>query len=711
MVRRKRKKTNKQLKKWINRIVFTMGILIFILFFTTITVGLTLYNNLQKEIPSMTDMMLYAPPTATEVYDSNNKKISDFFIEKRVTVELKSIPQYAIDATIALEDQRFYEHWGVNIFRIGIALIKDIQHASIKQGGSTVTQQLARNMFLSLEQTIVRKIKEALISVQLEKNFSKDEILEMYFNQINYGNGAYGIEAAANVYFGKSVEELNLSEAAILAGIPNLPEHYNPFKHPENAKNRQKTCLCGMLEQRYITKEQFYDALEKTIKLKKKSTEKQYAKYFIEEVRKEVINRFGYDVLYKGGLKIYTTLDMEIQQHAEVTVERQLKRYEKRYKEVKFTKEDYDSLPIEEKDEYTVIPYLQAALIIINNQTGGIKAMVGGRDFKDSEFNRVYQAPRQPGSIFKIFLFGAAIENGMSPGDIIMDTPVVLDDGTDEPYKPHNYDETFMGPISLRIALSKSRNVTAVRLIDNIGPATVVNFAHKLGIKSKLDPYISLALGSSEVTLFEMTRAFSVFPNYGIIKNISMIRYIEDAEGNIIYKTDITDKRVMDDDDAYLITSMLETTAKEGTGQGMKWMGIKANAGGKTGTTDDYSNAWFIGFTREITCGVWVGYDELRGIGDKATGAAIALPIWAYTVKPFIDNSDTLSFIPTDSIIRVKICKSSGLLPSKYCKEIIEEIYKIGREPVEVCTRHSKGGISEYEFESYDSKQHNTGGI
>ncbi|MCK4523534.1 hypothetical protein KAU15_01280, partial [candidate division WOR-3 bacterium] len=266
-------------------------------------------------------------------------------------------------------------------------------------------------------------------------------------------------------------------------------------------------------------------------------------------------------------------------------------------------------------------------------------------------------------------------------------------------------------PISLRIALSKSRNVTAVRLIDNIGPATVVKFAHKLGIKSKLDPFISLALGSSEVTLFEMTRAFSVFPNYGIIKNISMIRYIEDAEGNIIYKTENADTRVMDDDDAYIITSMLETTAREGTGQGMKWMGIKANAGGKTGTTDDYSNAWFVGFTKEITCGVWVGYDELREIGDKATGAAIALPIWAYTIKPFIDNSDTLSFVPTDSIIRVKICKSSGLLPSKYCKEIIEEIYKIGREPIKVCTKHSKGGITEYEFESYDSKQHKTGGI
>ena len=637
------------------------------------------------------------------MYDANNKKVKDFFIEKRITVNLKDIPQYAIDATIALEDKRFYEHWGINLFRIGTSLIKDILSAGYKQGGSTITQQLARNMFLTLDKNISRKIKEALISIQLEKNFSKDEILEMYFNQINYGNGAHGIEAAANVYFSKSVRELSLAEAALLAGIPNLPEYYNPFKKLENAKRRQKNCLYAMLDEGYITKEQFYEALNAPIILNENPQSNQTGLYFIEEVRKEVINRFGYDILYKGGLKIYTTLDMEMQVYAEEIVERQLKRYEKRYEEIEITKNDFDSLSIEEKQTYTVLPYLQAALIIIDNETGGIKVLVGGRDYSDSEYNRVLQAPRQPGSIFKIFLFSAAIESGMNPGDIIMDTPVVLDDGTDEPYKPHNYDETFMGPISMRTALSKSRNVTAVRLIDNMGPMTVVNFARRMGINSKLMPVISLALGSGEVTLFEMTRAFAVFPNYGIMKNASLIRYIEDSEGNIIYKTENTQKRVMDDDDAYIITNMLETTAKEGTGQGMKWMGIKATAGGKTGTTDDYSNAWFIGFTKNITCGVWVGYDELRTIGDKATGAAVALPIWAYTIKPFIDNSDTLAFQPTDSIIYVKICKSSGMLPSKYCKEITEEIYKIGREPVRVCTKHSKGSLTEYDFETHDS--------
>ncbi len=283
-----------------------------------------------------------------------------------------------------------------------------------------------------------------------------------------------------------------------------------------------------------------------------------------------------------------------------------------------------------------------------------------------------------------------------------MDTPVILDDGTDTPYKPRNYDESFLGPISMRTALAKSRNVTAVRLIKNIGPSTVVKFANRVGVKSQLNPVLSLALGSSDVTLMEMTQAFMVFPNYGLFRESNMIKYIEDAEGNVIYKSDNREKRVMNDDDAYIITNMLETVAKEGTGQAMQWMGIKCDAGGKTGTTDDYSNAWFIGFTKEYTAGVWVGFDEPIEIGDKASGAAVALPIWAYTLKDFINNSDTLSFPPTDSIITVKICKETGMLPSKYCKFITEEIYKMGNEPKDICIKHKKGYVTEYEFEHSD---------
>jgi len=702
MVKRK-KSMSKKTKTLINRISFYISLIIFIGIFIIVSAVITLYMNLQKEIPSITDMIMYSPPTATTIYDSNNKKVLEYFVEKRIPVKLKEIPIYTIQATIALEDQRFYKHWGINIFRIAISLIKDLKSRKKAAGGSTITQQLARNMFLTLDKNISRKIKEALISIKLEKNFSKDEILEMYFNQINYGNGAYGIEAAANVYFGKSARELNLAESALLAGIPNLPERYNPLKHLKRAKKRQKICLYNMLEQGYISKEQFYSALNEKIALKKKKKEIRYGKYFIEEVRKQVINRFGYEALYKGGLKIYTTIDMDMQKRAEEVMGRQLKKYEKRY-HIKETKAKYDSLSKEEKAKVKTIPYLESGTIIIENETGYIKVLVGGRDFNDSEYNRVYQAKRQPGSIFKVFLFGAAIENGMSPGDIIMDTPIILDDGSDEKYKPHNYDNKFLGPISLRKALALSRNVTAIRLIKNIGPETVASFAHKIGVKSPLMPVYSLALGSSDVTLLEMTRAFSVFPNYGIFKNTSLIRYIEDAEGNIIYKAQTKSRRVMDDDDAFIMTNMLETVAKHGTGASMKWLGIKTTAGGKTGTTNDYSDAWFIGFTKKYTEGVWVGFDELKSIGEKATGAAVALPIWAYTIKPFIDNTDTIPFQPTDSIIKVKICKETGMLPSKYCKILSEEYYKIGREPKEICTKHRKNSFNEYDFENKDTK-------
>ncbi len=698
-------KKNKKTRIWINRIFFFLSLFIILCILTGIMSGIILYKNLQKELPSMTDMMLYAPPRATIVYDNNNQKILEYFIEKRIPIKLKEIPIYAIQATIALEDQRFYQHWGLNIFRIAISLLKDLKTGRKAAGGSTITQQLARNMFLTLDKNFVRKIKEALISINLEKNFSKDEILEMYFNQINYGNGAHGIEVAANMYFGKSARELNLAESAILAGIPNLPEKYNLFKNFKAAKARQKLCLYNMLDQGYITKKQFYEALNTPIVLKKQNNKLEHGKYFVEEVRKEVIKRFGYDALYKGGLKIYTSLDMDMQKQAEKIVERQLRRYEKRYN-IKFTKAKFDTLPIEKRKQIVPIPYLQAGLIIIDNQTGFIRALVGGRDFDESEYNRVYQAKRQPGSIFKVFLFGAAIENGMSPGDIIMDTPIVIpDDGTGNMYKPHNYDDKFLGPISLRRALALSRNVTAVRLIKNIGPETVVKFANKVGVKSPLLPVLSLALGSSDVTLLEMTRAFSVFPNYGVLKSTSLIRYIEDAEGNIIYKAQNKDKRVMDDDDAFLLTNMLETVAKHGTGAGMKWMGIKTTAGGKTGTTNDYSDAWFIGFTKDYTCGVWVGFDELKSIGEKATGSAVALPIWAYTLRPFVNNADTIPFQPTDSIIKVKICKESGMLPSKYCKILVEEYYKIGREPKQICTKHKKSSYNEYDFENFDIKQ------
>lgn len=702
------RKTKKRKKVSVyNRIIFSLGLIFFICVFLAVGAGITLYINMQKEIPSITDMFSYKPPTATIIYDDNNTKITELYIERRIPIKLKEIPQYAVNATIALEDQQFYEHWGINLYRFFVAVAKDILRFRLAQGASTITQQLARNMFLTMEKSMTRKIKEALITVNLEKNFSKEEILEMYFNQINYGGGLYGIEAASNMYLGKSARELTLAEAALLAAVPQIPEYYNLFRNYEGAKRRQEICLKNMLSLGYITKEEYDNAVKEKIVIRQKKKEEVLGSYFIEEVRKEVIKRYGYKTLYKGGLKIYTTMNSDMQKSMEDVISKQLKYYEKLYRK-KDTKATYDSIVAANNDTLHPAPkYLQASMIIIDNDNGEVKALVGGRDFEDSEFNRAVQSRRQPGSIFKLFLFSAAIEDGTSPGDIIMDTPIVLNDGSDTPYKPHNYDEKFLGAISMRKALALSRNVTAIRLIKNIGPETVVNHAKKLGIESPLTPVLSLALGSSDVTLYEMTRAFSVYPNYGTLKTTTLIRYIEDDQGVIIYKADNMKKKVMDENVAYVVTDMLRSVALEGTAQGLKYYGIKSYVCGKTGTTNDYSDAWFVGFSKRYTAGVWVGYDILQPIGDKATGAVVALPIWANVMKPYI-NADTTAILPTKGISRVNICSETGMLPSKYCKYIRSEIYIKGREPKDICIKHKTGYVKDSEgisFENIDANK------
>ncbi|MEO0281156.1 MAG: PBP1A family penicillin-binding protein [candidate division WOR-3 bacterium] len=677
-------------KKHINRIIFIIGLIVFSFTFILTGVIISIFINLQKELPSMTDLMLYNVPSATIVYDDNNNIIDEFFIERRIPIKLRELHPYTINAVIALEDQQFRKHWGINVGRTLVVLLKDIFMMKKAAGASTITQQLARNMFLGMEKTWSRKIKEALITLKIEKNFSKDEILEMYFNQINYGNGNYGIEAASNYYFGKSSRELTLAESALLAGIPQRPEANNPKDNYNRAKARQLVCLKNMLKEKMISKEEYEEAIAESIVVVTNNNKSNFARYFIEEVRKEVIKRFGMNTLYKGGLKIYTSLNSDMQRHAEEVFESKIKSYEKMYY-LKNTKEKYEKNLLQIKDTLAnrETDYLQGGFLLLDNKTGEVKVLIGGRDFYHSQFNRAYQARRQPGSIFKIFLFSAAVENGMFPGDIIMDTPVVLDDGSDQKYKPRNYDGNFLGPIPLRTALALSRNVTAIRLIKNIGPETVIKHARKLGVTSPLTPVLSIALGSNDVTLLEMVRAFSVFPNKGIYREVSLIRYIEDAQGNIIYTNDHPEKKVMEEDDAYIITDMLESVVREGTAAGLKYYKMNVHVGGKTGTTDDYSNAWFIGFTKDYTAGVYVGYDKPKTIANKVTGAVVALPIWAEIMKPFVSYKDSTAFDIPKNIVYVNVCKETGMRAAKYCKYTRMEIYKKGKEPTKYCEKHS----------------------
>lgn len=696
-------RNKKNRKKVINRFVFFIGFLIFS--FTFIFTGLiiSVFINLQKELPSMTDLILYNVPSATIVYDDNNNIIDEFFIERRIPIKLKELHPYTINAVIALEDQQFRKHWGINVGRTIVVLIKDLLMFKKAAGASTITQQLARNMFLDMEKTWSRKIKEALITLKIEKNFSKDEILEMYFNQINYGNGNYGIEAAANYYFGISARQLTLAQSAMLAQIPQIPEVNNPKDNYKRAKTRQLICLKNMLKEKMISKAEYEEAVNESIVVIQNKHRNNFARYFVEEVRKEVIKRFGMNTLYKGGLKIYTTLNSDMQKYAEEVFESKMKFYERKYS-IQDTKEGYEEKISKAKDstEKPKIDYLQGGFLVIDNKTGEIKVLIGGRDFYHSQFNRAFQAKRQPGSIFKIFLFSTAIENGIFPGDIIMDTPVVLDDGTDQKYKPRNYDENFLGPIPLRTALALSRNVTAIRLIKNIGPETVIKHARKLGVNSPLLPVLSLALGSNDVTLLEMVRAFSVFPNKGVYKETSLIRYIEDAQGNIIYTNDHPEKKVMEEDDAYIITDMLESVVKEGTAASLKYYKMNVHIGGKTGTTDDYSNAWFIGFTKDYTAGVYVGFDTPKTIANKATGAVVALPIWAEIMKPFVSYKDSTPFDVPKNITYVNVCKETGMKAAKFCKYTRMEIYKKGKEPQKFCEKHSTEYKPSQNFDIYN---------
>ncbi len=698
----------KKIKRKKNNLLFYIGFIIFFLTFFSFGAGLSIFFYFQKDLPSMTDLMLYNVPSATIVYDDNNNVIDEFFIEKRIPIKLKELNPYTINTVIALEDQHFRDHWGINIGRTLMVLLKNIFLMKKAAGASTITQQLSRNMFLGMEKTWTRKIKEALITLKIEKNFSKDEILEMYFNQINYGNGNYGIEAASWYYFGKSSRELTLAEAAMLAGIPQIPEYNNPKDNYEKAKKRQTICLENMLKEKMISKFEFEEAISESIEVVSQLKEENFAKYFIEEVRKEVIKRFGMNTLYKGGLKIYTTLNREMQKHAEKIFEEKMSYYERIYN-LKETKENFekkfDGKNLKEEQKEIVIDYLQGGFILIDNKTGEIKVLIGGRDFNHSQFNRVFQAKRQPGSIFKIFLYSAAIENGMNPSDIIIDAPVVLDDGSKKKYKPRNYDENFLGPIPLRTALALSRNVPAIRLIKNLGPEIVINHARKLGITSSLTPVLSLALGSNDVTLIEMTRAFSVFPNKGVLRDLSLIRYIQDAHGNLIYSNENSSKQVMNEDDAFIITDMLESVVREGTAHGLKYYNLKTHIGGKTGTTDDYSNAWFIGFTKDYTAGIYVGFDNPKTIANKATGAVIALPIWAEILKPFVSYSDTTPFDVPKNIVYVNVCKESGLKATKYCRYTRMEIFKKGKEPEKYCEKHSKEYKPSEEFDLMENNK------
>ncbi|MBK7367926.1 MAG: PBP1A family penicillin-binding protein [Candidatus Eisenbacteria bacterium] len=597
---------------------------------------------------------------------------------------LNRIPRNLVNATLSTEDRNFYRHWGVDLWGVARAAGTDLMHMRRSQGGSTITQQLARNLFLTHERTFTRKLKEVALAVELERNYTKDQILELYFNQIYFGEGAYGVEAAAKTYFGKPLQELTLPECALLAGIPANPSSYSPRRRAQAALLRRGKVLRNMLVTRAITQVEFDNAMHAPLGVTSARYSNDRAPYFVEMVRLHLDEKYGSNAVYEGGLKVYTTLDMDMQQLAERSLEKQLEYLEN---DMKLTQRR-GTFATAAAGPGGRTPYLQSALVAIDSRTGYIRSLVGGRDWNHSNFNRATQAKRQPGSAFKPFVYAAAMDNGFKPTDIIVDEPVSFPGGNGETYSPQNYDHTYRGPVTLRYALQQSINVPAIKLLRKVGVSLVASYARRMGIKSALGQNLSLALGSSEVTLLELTSAYGVFANRGIRNEPSFILKVEDRNGVVLERSTPRPFEVLSEGTAATMTSMLQSVMDHGTGYPARARGFTLPAAGKTGTMDNYMDAWFVGFTPSLVCGVWVGYDEKRVIGPGMTGARAALPIWTDFMIGATRGRQSEDFpVPAGTIGRL-VCAESGMLATDACPNTTTEMFLEGSEPTEACSTH-----------------------
>ena len=559
-----------------------------------------------SDLPKVNAIEEYVPVESSKVYSSDGQLLAEFYYERRTFVPYYNIPDHIKKSFIAIEDVRFYSHPGVDFIGITRALLHDIKAGSIVQGGSTITQQLAKMLFLRPEKSIKRKLKEAVLSIQIERRYTKDEILGLYLNQTYFGTRAFGIEAAAQTYFGKSFNELSFGEAALLASLPKAPSQYSPFRNPEKSKERRKAVLDSMLNQKFITAEQHNTAVEEPIPASP-HYRKYEAPYFVELLRQQLEHKYGAEI-YTSGYKIYSTIDFNMQRIAEEALSNGIINIEKREKKG-----------------------IQAALIATDIRSGHIKAMVGGFDFWKNQFNRATQALRQPGSAFKPFVYVTAIKDGMTSEDVIVDSPISFRGAKPgQMWTPKNYDGIYHGTVTLKTALAKSLNCATVRLASRVGIENIINTARELGIKSDLQPYMPLALGASDVTLSEMVNAYAVFATG---KKLELIPYerIENRDKIIIDEIYPKQTDVLDENTVNELKILLGAVVKEGTATRAKDIGRPVY--GKTGTTNDYTDAWFIGFDENLVVGVWVGRDDHKPIGNKETGSAAALPIWIEFMK------------------------------------------------------------------------------
>jgi penicillin-binding protein 1A len=701
-------------RKLVGRVLF--GLLALVAALVGATAGLVLVYT--TDLPQVEALEAYRPSSITELYNDHGHVIGSFALQRRVVVAYDDFPPVLREALVSIEDKDFYRHSGINIFRIVGAAYRDVESGGKVQGASTLTMQLARNLFLSPDRSFHRKVQEAMLAIQIERRFTKPQIFTLYANQIFLGHGVYGFEAASEYYFSKPAKLLTLDEAALLAGLPKGPGIYSPINHSERAQKRRNLVINAMLEDGKITAAQAADARSAPLVLHLAHDPNSLAPNFVEEIRRYLEGKYGTDQVHEGGLKVYTSLDVDMQKAANQAVLDGLAAYERRHgwkgrlENViaegtalgKYSHPDWDDEPsvngyvhalvtssgagiatlkfgrytaalgqadavwtkqklqdILKPGDICYVRILsltsngaarvtleqdsgaQAALIAIDNATGGIEALVGGRDFNESKFDRATQALRQVGSSFKPYVYTTVIDQGASPDDTILDEPVTFDTASG-PYSPHNYDEKFEGIITLRRALAQSRNIPALKLASKVGIKSVIEYAGRFGITSKIPPYLPVALGSAEITLLEQTSAYSVFPNDGVRVTPRYITKVSDYEGRVLEENFPDVKDVISGRTARILTSMLREVVLHGTG--IAAAKLPFPVAGKTGTTNDFTDAWFVGFSPTTTCGVWLGFDEKRSLGAKETGAHAALPIWMNFMTVAMAGKDAGDFQP-----------------------------------------------------------------
>jgi penicillin-binding protein 1A len=635
---------------------------------------------------------------ATAVYDHRDELAFTIFKEQRLEVPLTAMSPNLVNAILAIEDQRFYEHDGFDLVRIVAATVANVRELRAAQGGSTITQQLARQSFLTPQKTVRRKLQELILAGRLERQYSKDRILEMYMNKVYFGDGLHGVEAASRGFFGKHASEVTVSEAALLAGLVKSPSAYAPTVSPARAVERRNIVLQVMLDAGFIDQPTWEAARnEPLVLVDKLRGEEPHGQYFKEQVRRELVDRFGWERVYEGGLRVYSTIDLDMQKAADAAVANGLAAIDKRRASIAARRRA--TIQAAEPDP------LQAALIALDPATGHVRAMVGGRDFAESPFNRAVQARRQPGSAFKPFVFAAALEAGFTPASIIrdLDETIATPDGD---WTPED-EQSTANEMSLRTALRISSNRAAVRLLQDVGIPKAVTYAETMGV-GDVPGVPSLALGSGEVTLDTLTAAFAAFANGGSVPHPMLIRRVEDRDGTLLFEAEEILTPAVSPVTAYQMASMLSEVVDAGTGAGIRRYGFTLPAAGKTGTTNDFKDSWFIGFTPHLAAGVWVGFDQPRTILPGGFASEVAVPMWANFMKAATRGARRDWLARPEDVVPVEVCRLSGLLPTDGCEHaevrldsgevvrrstIYTEYFAKGTEPRTKCVIHPTRGL------------------